>query len=391
MSMIDTLNMLSTSDLICLAGLVFCFVIQMLFYWIVFAKPYRYVKKLKSGRIDVSSGQPPVSVIVLVKNEFYDLNDFLPSILEQNYPHFEVIIVNDGHSDENELALTVLQNKYANLYATRIPDGTRSISRKKLALSLGIKASKHELLLFTEADSCPKSPEWISLMLRHIRDSKSIVLGLSVKEKKKGFLSSFIAFDYLFSNLKFLTLALFNRPYAGDGHNLLYTKDHFEREKGYCKYHFLAPGEDDLFINTIANKHNTSVELSPDSVVETKIEGIYDYRQRKIDREAASYFMKKGPVCFWRIESYTRVAFYLFLIFCFVEKELVSLLPIAAAAVFILRLLSQIVVWFKIHKSLKLGRLPFFLPFYDFFQPFMNVSVFLYRVFKLKNSFVSKL
>jgi len=387
----DIFNSLNTLDLILLAGLIICFTVQILFYWIVFSKPYRYVRKLDAGKVEVSDEQPPVSVIVSVKNAFYDLNHFLPSLLEQNYPQFEIIIINDGYSDENELVLTHFQNHHTNLYSTKIPDNTRGVSRKKLALTLGVKAAKYEHLLFTEADSCPRTPDWISMMVRHLRKEKTIVLGLSVMEKEKGFLRSYIAFDYLFSNLKFLSLALFNHPYAGDGHNLLYAKDHFEREKGYSKYYFLHSGEDDLFINTIANRKNTAVEISPDSIISTQIDGFQDFRQRKIDRETSVHYLKKGPIAFWRLESYSRVGFWGFFIACLIGSPLLSVLTITAFSTFVIRLLSQIIIWIKTSKSLKLRRPSIFSPLYDLFQPFFNVYFFLYRIVRIKNSFVTRL
>jgi len=391
MDILNAIESLDELDLILLSGLGFCFIIQIIFYWIVFAKPYRYAKKLAAGKIETYDEQPPVSVIVAIKNDFYDLNYFLPSILEQNYPQFEVIIVNDGSSDENELTLISLQNRYPNLYATKIPDDTRNLSRKKLALSVGIKAAKYKHLLFMEADSCPRTKDWISLMVRHVENEKTIVLGLSVKKKEKGFFERYIAFDYLFSNLKFLTLALFNRPYAGDGHNLLYTKEHFEKERGYSKYHFLSSGDDDLFINTIANKKNTAVEILPDSLVEATIDGFYEYKHWKIDRESSAYFLKKGPVAFWRLESFLRVGFYAFFVACLIGKPLFSIMAITALSTFFIRLLSQIIIWLGINKKLKLERLSVFFPIYDLFQPFINMYFFFYRVFKIKNSFVTRL
>jgi Glycosyltransferases, probably involved in cell wall biogenesis len=391
MDILNAIESLDGSDLILLSGLGFCFIVQTIFYWVVFAKPYRYAKKLAAGKIETDDEQFPVSIIITIKNEFYDLNYFLPSILEQNYPQFEVIVVNDGSSDENELTLMRLQNQYPNLYATKIPDNTRSLSRKKLALSVGIKAAKYNYLLFMEADSCPRTQDWISLMVRHVKNEKTIVLGLSVKKKEKGFLGRYIAFDYLFSNLKFLTLALFNRPYAGDGHNLLYAKEHFEKEKGYSKYHFLSSGDDDLFINTIADKKNTAIEILPDSLVEVKIDGLHGYRHWKIDRESSAYFLKKGPVAFWRLESFSRVGFYAFFVACLIGNPLFSIMTVTALSIFFIRLLSQIIIWCGINKKLKLERPSAFFPFYDLFQPFVNMHFFFYRVFKIKNSFVTRL
>lgn len=388
MSLLEILNM---PELILLAVLGFCFIVQLIYHWVYFTKPLRYAQNLAKGKVQLSTEQPPVSVIVTVKNEYYDLNHFLPSLLEQNYPQFEVIIVNDGFNDENELTLRQLQNKYSNLYFTKIPDGTRSLSRKKLALSIGIKASHYEHLLFTEADSYPGSPDWIALMLRHYQEKKTIVLGLSIKQEEKGFWSRYISFDYLLSNLKFLSLALFNRPYAGDGRNLSYAKNHFEKEKGFSKYLFLSTGGDDLFINTIADYQNTAVEISPKSIVRTRIDGFRDYKTRKVDRETSARFFKKGPVAFWRLEAYSRVIFFLSVILCFVGQEIISILPITAVSLYVLRILSLTIIGFKTSKCLNLKSPSFFLPLYDLIQPFLDFCFYLRRLFRMKEHYVMKI
>ena len=382
---------LDISDILLLLGLGICFIIQLLFYWIVFAKPYRYVKKNEKNTTGLTIGRPPVSVIVAVRNQYDDLNHFLSSILEQDYPCFEVIVISEGDNEENELTISRLKTQYRNLYLTKIPDKTRNISRKKLALSLGVKAAKYEHLLFTEPDSCPQTPNWITSMLQNFNEDKSIILGLSVKGKGKGFLNKYIAFDYLFSGLKFLSLALYNRPYAGDGHNLAYLKKHFEQERGYSKYHFITSGEDDLFINTIATKNNTAVELSPESIVVTRIDGFRDYTQRKLDRHFSSRFLKRGPIAFWRMELFFRIGFYLFFVACFVEKGVLSILSIVATFLFIVRLLTQTIVWVNTSKRIGLEKPSIFSSLYDILQPLMNLYFYLHGLLKKKDRYVAKL
>lgn len=387
----DLLEILNTPELILLAVLGFSFIIQMLYQWAFFAKPLRYVQNLSKGKIPLSTKQPPVSIIVIIKNEFYDLSYFLPPLLEQNYPQFEVIIVNDGFSDENEFTLRQLLNKYPHLYSTKIPDGTRSLSRKKLALSVGIKAARYEHLLFTEPDSYPESPDWIASMIRHYQGDKTIVLGLSVKQEETGFWNRYIAFDYLFSNLKFLSLALFKRPYAGDGHNLSYKKNHFERGKGFSKYLFLSVGGDDLFINTIADRRNTAVEISPQGIMKTRIDGFHDYKNRKVDRLTSAHFFKKGPVAFWRLELLFRIIFFLSIISCFIGQEIIGILPIAAMSLYLIRLLSQIIIGFKINKCLELKEISLLFPLYDLIQPFLDFCFYLRRILHMKEHYVMKI
>ncbi len=87
-------------------------------------------RREKKGQIVFSDEQPPVSVIVCAKNEADNLNEFLPLILEQDYPEYEVIIINGGSTDDSEEVLSKFQRLYLHLYVTHLPEATKIISRK---------------------------------------------------------------------------------------------------------------------------------------------------------------------------------------------------------------------------------------------------------------------
>ncbi|GHT15795.1 glycosyl transferase family 2 [Bacteroidia bacterium] len=384
----------TTIEIALLSILAFSFIAQLIFYWSVLRKPYSYLQSVETESIPFHSKQPPVSIIICVKND-YDLQQFLPAILEQDYPEFEVIIVNDGFSDANEETLTLLKNQYANLYSTYIPEDTKNISRKKLGLTLGIKAAKYDHLLFTEADGQVRTSHWISLMTRHFSDKKSIVLGFSALQKKKGFFAKFRAYDYFFSNLQMISLALLRHPYAGSGRNLAYAKNHFNAQKGFVKHRILQQGEDDLFVNEISNKENTAVELSSESLIVVDINNHLDWKKLKIDRSITHCFYKPGPIALWRLESWLRMGFILSfavcLIFAYPYSQFANfLLAGIALFCFFVRLFSQIFVVNQTAKRLKLEKFYFTLPFFDLFQPFVNISFYIYRIFKRKKNYTNQ-
>ena len=69
-----------------------------------------------------------------------------------------------------------------------MPDSSRYISRKKLAVTLGIKASKYEWLVFTNANCMPQSNQWLRLMHATSHHVPKVVLGYSGYERGKGWL-----------------------------------------------------------------------------------------------------------------------------------------------------------------------------------------------------------
>lgn len=385
--------MVSLIEIVLLSILAVSFIIQLIFCWVVLAKPYQYMKSVEKGQIRFFSGFPPISVIVYVRNRLYNLRNFLPALLEQDYPNFEVIIVNDGSTEENNNTLAHLQEKYSNLYSTHIPEETRNVSRKRLGLTLGVKAAKYDCLLLTEADSHTRSNNWIKLMSRHFGKDKTVVLGMSAKKSEEGFFRKFMTFDYFYSNLQMLSMALLGHTHTGSGRNLIYSKTHYNEQKGFVRHHSGRQVEDELFINDIAAESQTEVELSPESVIMTDLD-IYDWKQEKKDRVFAGRFYKAGPMALWSLESFSRIFFILSVIACLVWVFLYpSTLPYMAGTAlgcYLIRLVSQLFVVNKTASSLELERFYLVIPVFDIMQIVVNVYFFVYRLVHKKGNYIFK-
>lgn len=211
---------------------------------------------------------PPVSVIIAARNEYDNLAANLPSILEQDYPDFEVVVVNDGSWDETELLLEEFQKRYSNLKVVKRPANEYYDAGKKLAITLGIKGAKHERLLFTDADCRPVSRKWIQAMVAQAEGDK-LVLGYSPYEKRKGLLNRVIRSDAYLTAMNYMSFSLAGFPYMGVGRNLSYTKSTFFEVGGFRRHYSIASGDDDLFVNEVANQSNTVVCLDKNGVVES--------------------------------------------------------------------------------------------------------------------------
>jgi glycosyltransferase involved in cell wall biosynthesis len=369
-------------EIILLSVLALCFITQMIFYWVVLGKPYYYMKSVDKGDIVFSSGTPPVSVIIYVRNRSYDLENFLPALLEQDYPRFEVIIVNDGMTEDNNNTLIRLQEQYSNLYSTHIPDETRNVSRRKLGLTLGIKAAKYDCLLFTEADSHTRSNNWIRLMARHFTN-KNAVLGMSAGENGAGFFPKFMIFDYFFSNLQILSMALLNHSYAESSRNLICSKTYFNEQKGFIRH---------LFINDIAES-GTKIELSPESVIMTGLND-YDWKEEKKDKALSRQFYKTRTVALWDLESLSRIVFILSAVACLVWGLLNPvMLPYtggAAIVCYLIRFCSQLFVINKTASFLQLDKFYLTIPLFDVMQIMVNAYFSMYRVVHKKENYIFK-
>jgi len=217
--------------------------------------------KLNTYKASVSTFSESISIIVCAKNEFQNLKDKLPAILNQDYPNYEVILVNDQSVDDTAVLLKEFEKQYPNLIVVTIEKHINKRPGKKLALTLGIKTAKHENLLLTDADCLPNSKNWAMQMCCNF-NSADIVLGYGGYEKKKGLLNKLIRFDTFNVAQQYLSYALAGQTYMGVGRNMAYKKSLFFENKGFANHLHIASGDDDLFIQEIATKNNVSIEIT---------------------------------------------------------------------------------------------------------------------------------
>jgi poly-beta-1,6-N-acetyl-D-glucosamine synthase len=257
----EFISNLGLYEYILLIILSFALLLQLVYYLAIFIR----VPSFKESSTSYSNQNYPVSVVICAKNEAENITAYLPIILEQDYPNFEVIVVNDCSDDDTQDILETLQEKYPHLRTTQIKHDEKFTHGKKLALTIGIKAAKHEWLLLTDADCKPEGKQWIRSMQRNFIPSCDIVLGYGGYYHEKGFLNKLIRFDTFFIALQYLSMALIKMPYMGVGRNLAYRKSLFMENKGFASHAHIQSGDDDLFINEVAIGKTTRVEFSANS------------------------------------------------------------------------------------------------------------------------------
>jgi len=208
---------------------------------------------------------PPVSVVICARNEAERLEKFLPLVLEQEYPNFEVVVVNDCSWDKSEELLEALAINHKHLKVANIKFVDKHEHGKKFALTIGIKAAVNDVLLLTDADCYPTSNQWIKEMMHGQIADKDIVVGYGKYEKQNSTLNTFIRFDAFFIAVQFLGNALKGNTYMGVGRNLSYKRELFFAAKGFASHMHVLSGDDDLFINEVATKSNVAVVINKDA------------------------------------------------------------------------------------------------------------------------------
>lgn len=213
---------------------------------------------------------PPVSVIVCAHDEEENLRELIPALLSQDYPHFEVIVVNDRSNDNTYDFLLEETQKDSRLKMVNVKSVPDHVNNKKFAITLGIRAAVNEWILLTDADCRPVSSNWIKTVSERFDSNLQLVLGFSPYSTSRGFLNAFIRFESLITAIQYLGLAAVGSPYMGVGRNLAYRKSLFLEKKGFNQFQHVIGGDDDLFVNQHSTSKNTAVVFSPESVVTSK-------------------------------------------------------------------------------------------------------------------------
>ena len=359
-----------SGDLLMVLFILFCStgVIQLFYY------SWFYLAPLKIKSIKEEGEYEPVSVIICARNEAENLRKFLPNVLEQDYRSFEVIVVNDCSEDNSDDVLGELLLKYPNLKISNITKDTRFTHNKKFAQFIGIKAAANDLLIFTDADCCPTSRNWIKEISRNFTDGIEFVLGYGGYETRKGILNKYIRYDTLFIAMQYLGMAIRGIPYMGVGRNLAYRKQVFFRNKGFGNHNHVISGDDDLFVNTNATKSNTRVVFSPDShTLSIPALTVTDWvKQKQRHLSTGKYYRLSNKILLFT-EPFSRVLFYLLFIILISHLYLWP----ALIAVFGARHFVQLFAFELSRRKFKERQILFVSFIFDIFSPLITLSLYL--------------
>lgn len=358
------LELYGIPGMLTLCILIFASLIQLYYIIGVWGKLafYKIQNKLKSGVPE------PVSVIIAARNEYANLERNLKLILEQDYPEFEVIVVNDCSWDESQQLLEFYQDVYPHLKISKLIEQEKYPTGKKFALTIGIKAAKYEKLIFTDADCRPASARWLFHMQDAFVNADDLILAYSPYEKTKGFLNAFIRWENCMTAVFYLSRAIAHKAYMGVGRNLAYTRSLFFKQKGFSGHQHILSGDDDLFVNKAANRSNTRIQIQPESFMFTRPKKTFqEWVQQKTRHISTGKYYKSSDTIFLGVYYISLLLFYA----SFISSFFLSL-PVIQSSLIIysIRLLLQFVFLYFCLKKLQQIRLLWLLPIFDIFYLF---------------------
>lgn len=317
----------------------------------------------------------PLSVIICAKNEADNLEKNLPFILEQDYGNFEIVLVNDSSSDETLEVMKRFETEHNNIKIVDVKSNETFWGNKKYALTLGIKASSYDFLAFTDADCKPNSTKWLAEISSKFSNQKSIVLGYGAYSKKKySVLNALIRFETIITALQYFSYAKLRIPYMGVGRNMAYRKELFFNNNGFNSHMAIKSGDDDLFINEVANAKNTEICFTKESFTISEPKKTFKnwILQKRRHVSTAKFYKAKHKTLLGLFYSTQLLFWVLGIVLIVVGFNIHWVITLIA-----LRLLIQLLCFGLAAKKLDDINLVFFAPLLELFLVTTQLSIFI--------------
>lgn len=314
-----------------------------------------------------------VSIIICAKNEQENLNQNLPYILNQQYPEFEVIVVDDG----SDVPFSMQHKQLSILQLTK---EEKIGLGKKYALKKGVEHAKYPWVLLTDADCKPETPDWITHIVAQANKQQKIVLGISPYRQAPTILNCLIEYETAQTALQYLGFALWNHPYMGVGRNILYQTELIKSKNWSVQELTIASGDDDLAIQELATGNNTTVCLSEASYTMSDAKNTWKEWFSQKTRHYQSGNLYRTPIRLF-LGSYLigKLCVYLLFLILVCTHQVAN-----ASVIFLGYVLSNTFLQFYFDKNTNLNNRWLYTFWNDFLYVFFTLSLGVLSIFKNK-------
>lgn len=374
----------NTNTLILLSIMALAFVGLMLYYGLFYLRVALWKdKKTVSGDQSDAHFLPPVSVVLAACNESFYLKESLYVLLDQDYPEFEVVVVDYVSKDDTPFVLQMCKENFPDrMKIIPMKEDVNFFLGKKFPLTLGIRSAKYDHIILTEPDTLPQNRDWIRSMMAGYTGGTAIVMGYNGILQEKGFLNRLQQYDHMNQISHCFGRAMMGRPYTALNRNISFRKQFFF-DKGAFTHHYTEPhGAADLFVNENASKTNTRIMLNKDSIVQA------------VPRTTASQWREQrrayfAPKRYYGWMDKLRLAWrwiLLLLLYAAIAVFLVFDINswIIPSAVVLLLWIWQIVTFSRLCKRFEVKKIALLAPLYEIYFLFPNTILMLLALFKKK-------
>lgn len=353
----------------------FFFLVLVLYYALAYFRVGRQKKGAEELQNNISDADlPSVSVVMTVHNDAYLLKDNLVYLLEQDYPRYEVVIVDYMSQDDTPYVLKVLKANYPHLKVVNFKEDVNMYKGPKYPLSIGIRSATNDVILLTEPDCKPLTFNWVKTMAAGFVRGYDMVAGYSGVRQEVGGLNMMMQYDNMESTATMIGMSMMGCPYTAMGSNLSYKRSFFMNRKGFISHYSIPEGSDDIFVNQNATRSNFRFVLHSDAFVErVPASGYKQWRLQRKKRYATKHLYSFGQKLLLMLHPLSLLLFYLSLVLMLVHD--IMLWPFVVA-LFVLKIAWQIVSFGVLNQGFGVKQVHFWSPLYEFY--FLVANTFLY-------------
>lgn len=376
-----TIDLTDTGTLICLVAFVITFVLICCHYGLIYWRVGSW-KNVKVPPPDAASGHhcPKVSVVLTAHNEAAFLKESMPYLLEQDYPDYEVVVVNYMSQDDTSIVLKVCSENYKHLKLVQFPEDVNMFQGKKYPLSIGIKSATGEVILTTEADCVPCTFTWISEMMAGYQLlGVQMVGGYAGIKEEPTLLNAMEQYDNLSDTASWMGFAIAGHPYSATGRNLAYRRDFFFRQGSFIKHYSEPDGADDMFVNQNVTSRNMVLCLAPHSFVQADNKPTMKmWRQQRYHRYSTRRYYGGMQKMMLRVYPFSVAVFYIALVLLVLLAFPWQYLLMA----WVVKTAWQIWAFSRLTKRFDVRKIHFYAPWFEIYFTVANTFLYLSTLHK---------
>jgi poly-beta-1,6-N-acetyl-D-glucosamine synthase len=203
---------------------------------------------------------PPISIIIPSRNYEENLKKIVPVLLEQDYPDYQVVVVNDCSTDGTEWYLAGLKLQYPHLKTTRIIQETDFPNA--LAITVGIRAASKEWLIFLNPLCVISDKNWLKSFADHLAPEKEVIYGYVNFSKCEGPMQNLLRYEMFDSFIQYGTARLLGMPMPILDVNIAYKREEFLERRGFAAVLESPFRENELYMNKISTRKNSAYILN---------------------------------------------------------------------------------------------------------------------------------
>ncbi len=249
----------SIVELVLLCAFVLMFFIQLFYQWLMAI--FILSAKKKGGHDE----NPSISVIVPSRNYEENLRELIPALLEQDYPDFEVVVVDDCSLDGTEWYLSELKFQSGRLKTSRIIQETDFPNA--LAITIGIRAATKDWVIFLNPLCRLPGKEWLKAFADELHPGTEAAFGFVKYSNRNGSMQKFVRYENFDSFILYGSARYLGLPMPVSDMNIGYKREQFLHRRGFAAVLDSPFSENELYLNKISGRRNSVYLLNQSAAV----------------------------------------------------------------------------------------------------------------------------